>query len=223
MTLLLDHIFVCTEPGGPEAEDLLRAGLVEGSRNVHPGQGTANRRFFFEHGFIELLWVHSEEEARSASTSGTRLWERWTKRGLAANSFGICFASQSTNGVDLPFASWSYVPGYLPPGKTIRFAEGGRLTEPELFALGWVQTQPYSASQPTNHRIGLRQMQTVSVGLVETRNLSTPLQAAKAAGLLEVHRSAVPELVIRFVADKPIQLSLPRVGLKLVGQPRSAA
>jgi hypothetical protein len=28
--------------------------------------GTANRRFFFESGFLELLWVHDKREAQSA-------------------------------------------------------------------------------------------------------------------------------------------------------------
>ena len=46
MSLELDHVFVNTAPGAPEADQLLSFGLVEGSSNVHPGQGTANRRFF---------------------------------------------------------------------------------------------------------------------------------------------------------------------------------
>jgi hypothetical protein len=40
----LDHVFVCCDVGDPEAEGLRQIGLVEGTRNVHPGQGTENRR-----------------------------------------------------------------------------------------------------------------------------------------------------------------------------------
>lgn len=76
MTFHLHHIFVCTAVGAPEAKDLPDAGLVEGSPNTHPGQGTANRRFFFESGFLELLWVHDEREARSTFTTPTHLWDR---------------------------------------------------------------------------------------------------------------------------------------------------
>ena len=53
----LDHLFVCTAPGAPEAEELVRFGLREGPPNRHPGQGTANRRFAFANTMIELLWV----------------------------------------------------------------------------------------------------------------------------------------------------------------------
>ena len=41
----LDHIFVFTSAGAPEAESLIELGFEEGPGNVHPGQGTSNRRF----------------------------------------------------------------------------------------------------------------------------------------------------------------------------------
>ncbi len=43
----LDHLFLCCSEGAPEAATLVRRGPTEGSSNTHPGQGTANRRFFF--------------------------------------------------------------------------------------------------------------------------------------------------------------------------------
>ena len=50
--------------GAPEAAALIAAGLTEGSSITHPGQGTANRRFFFENIYVELVWVSDAEEAR---------------------------------------------------------------------------------------------------------------------------------------------------------------
>jgi hypothetical protein len=47
MTIKLHHFFIIAEPGAPEADLLSGIGLIEGTRNDHPGQGTANRRFFF--------------------------------------------------------------------------------------------------------------------------------------------------------------------------------
>jgi hypothetical protein len=80
MAVTLDHVFVCTAVGAPEAEALTAAGLTEGAGNVHPGQGTACRRFFFHNAFLGLFWVHDEAEARSPETAPTRLWERWRDR-----------------------------------------------------------------------------------------------------------------------------------------------
>jgi hypothetical protein len=34
----LDHIFVCTDPGAPEAETLVQLGVHEGTPNQHAGQ-----------------------------------------------------------------------------------------------------------------------------------------------------------------------------------------
>jgi hypothetical protein len=77
MALEFDHAFVFVGAGAPDADILVAAGMVEGALNIHPGQGTQYRRFFFNNGMIELIWVHSEEEASSASIARTRLVERF--------------------------------------------------------------------------------------------------------------------------------------------------
>jgi hypothetical protein len=51
----IDHVFIGCRPGAPEADSMLKRGFVEGSPNTHPGQGTANRRFFFDNFMLELL------------------------------------------------------------------------------------------------------------------------------------------------------------------------
>ena len=66
MTLEVDHAFIACSSGAPEGDALVRLGLVEGSRNTHLGQGTANRRFFFENFMLELLWVANPAEATKA-------------------------------------------------------------------------------------------------------------------------------------------------------------
>src|SRR5215831_2907088 len=90
MRIELDHLFVCTAPGAPEAEKLVQFGLHEGPSNQHPGQGTANRRFFFANAMIELIWVSDAREAQSQNTRRTLLWERSVGREDSASPFGIC-------------------------------------------------------------------------------------------------------------------------------------
>jgi len=80
MDFELDHVFICVSEGAPESDLLVEFGLSEGARNVHPGQGTSNRRFFFHNAMLELLWVANPDEARSGLTRPTRLWERWDGR-----------------------------------------------------------------------------------------------------------------------------------------------
>lgn len=55
MAFELDHLFIWTDIGAYEAERLVSFGLVEGTSNKHPGQGTTNRRFFFHNAMLELL------------------------------------------------------------------------------------------------------------------------------------------------------------------------
>jgi Glyoxalase-like domain len=218
MALHLHHVFACSSVGAPEAEDLLEAGLAEGSPNTHPGQGTANRRFFFESGFLELLWVHDEHEARSTLTAPTSLWDRWAARGAAANPFGLCFSS--LDGVDsaLPFPWVKYRPGYLPDDRYLLFADNLPLSEPEVFVLGWPQIQTPPKTEPRKHSLGLREMRSVSVGVVDPPSISNTLRAIRDAGLVKIHHSVAPELVVEFISQKEVQLSVSALGLSLIGR-----
>ena len=217
MALHLHHAFVCTSLGAPEAEGLLDAGLVEGSPNTHPGQGTANRRFFFERGFLELIWVHDEREAQSPLTAPTKLWDRWAERGRTANPFGICLSSPDGADSILPFPTWAYRPDYLSDGRAILFADNLPLSEPEVFVLSWPQDQSSPKTEPTRHPLGLCEMRSVSVGLPDATSISSSLRAIRDAGLVKVHQSATPELVIEFTSQKEVQFSVPALGLSIVG------
>lgn len=220
MPLALDHVFICCDDGAPEAEALRTIGLAEGSGNVHPGQGTSNRRFFFRQGYLELLWVHDPGEARSARTSPTRLWERWSGRSTGCCPFGLCFGAPVTE--SLPFPTWAYRPLYLPPDRAIHFASGLALDEPELFVLGWSTPPAPPPAQPIEHANGLLAINAVSIGLPLGSAPSAALQAAVAAGLVQIHPSAGFEMRLEFESRTPVRQRLPALGLEWVGQPRAA-
>jgi Glyoxalase-like domain len=217
-SLHLHHIFVLTSVGAPEAQALVDAGLLEGSPNTHPGQGTANRRFFFESGFLELLWVHDEREAQSPITAPTKLFDRWAGRGRTANPFGLCFSSADGADSNLPFPSWPYRPDYLLDGRCMFFADQLLLSEPEVFVPSWPQVPSSPITEPTRHPLGLRKMLSVSVGLPDPASVSSSMRAIRDAGLIRVHHSASPELVIEFTSQEEVQHRVPALGLSLVGR-----
>jgi len=161
MKLELDHIFVCTDVGAPQAGRLLALGLCEGEPNTHPGQGTSNRRFFFHNAMLELIWVHNEEEARSEATRRTRLFDRWRLRAEGACPFGLCFRSAEGR-ASSPFTSWSYTPPYLPRPQEIRIGcNSDILAEPMLFHIafgGRPDGVAASKRQPLQHPIGIREV-----------------------------------------------------------------
>src|SRR6266567_1042943 len=83
-----DHVFICVSVSGEEASTLAAFGLTEGTPNVHPGQGTACRRFFFANAYLELLWVSNAADAQSETIQPTHLYERWARRASGACPFG---------------------------------------------------------------------------------------------------------------------------------------
>jgi hypothetical protein len=110
MSLLLDHIFIMTEPGAPAAKHLQAIGLVEGASNVHPGQGTSNRRFFLGNTTIELLYISDVAQARSGTGSCLGLLKRY-QHGQAC-PFGVVVRVVDA-GTTPEFPSWQYFPDYF--------------------------------------------------------------------------------------------------------------
>jgi hypothetical protein len=168
MDFELDHLFVCvSEGGGREADHLAELGLVEGTPNAHPGQGTACRRFFFANAYLELLWVSDPVEAQAETPRPLRLWERWSGRSAGACPFGVCLRP-ARPGVDgLPFVAWQYRPSYLPAPLCIHIGAGSSTPEgPSLCYLpfgGRPDARPESDRQPLRHPSGFREITRVLV------------------------------------------------------------
>jgi hypothetical protein len=199
MSLAVDHAFITCAAGAPEGNELLRLGFVEGSGNTHPGQGTANRRFFFENFMLELVWVSDPDEARNAQTRRTRLWERCTQRGSGISPFGIVFRAAGDQNL-VPFPTWDYHPSYLPQGISIQIAEGTTLQEPELFYLPFLRDSEFRAAEPADHALPIRRIRTLSVGIPNLTALSEASQSARSAGLLSYFESPQPLLEVLFGA-----------------------
>nr|WP_315248540.1 VOC family protein [uncultured Duganella sp.] len=165
----IDHIFIRATHGAPEAEALRAFGVTEGSGNVHPGQGTANRRFFFANGFLELLWIANAVEVASPLTAPTRLRERLSA-GSDASPFGICMraADASTGTFTAAFPIFDYKPSYLPPHMSIGIASATALSEPMWFYLAGGKSPP----SPPEHAAGISRITAVRCTQPSTANLS---------------------------------------------------
>jgi hypothetical protein len=152
--VVIDHLFICVAIDAPESAALTRIGLIEGTPNTHPGQGTACRRFFFRNMYLELIWVHDRDEARSHAASKLELWERWSGRHSGASPFGVVVrpAHGDSSGVP-PFRTWTYRPTYLPPRVGFDIASGVASTEP-MFVWTGAGRRPHLDAEPTAHRIG---------------------------------------------------------------------
>jgi hypothetical protein len=205
--IAFDHFFICTAMGAPEAEHLISLGLREGRSNTHPGQGTANRCFFFENFMLELLWVENPAEAQSEVIVPTRLWERWNGRwsptdrrsSQVACPFGVCLRSETS--VQLPFSTWDYRPPYLLDTSTLSMANNSNdVTEPLLFHL-YPCKRP--SHQPLDHPLGLRKLTRISLS-GPYGNAPSP-ELLSLCKILSLDLDCVPEHVVKLGFDDELQ------------------
>lgn len=190
MTFELDHLFICTNVGAPAADRLVSFGLTESTPNIHPGQGTANRRFFFRNCMLELLWVSDSEEAQSEVTRPMHLWERWRDRAGEACPFGVCLRPTFHSTNPLPFPTWTYRPAYLPRSLSISVATNARvLTEPLLFSLSFRKRQdsyPEQQRELLNHAVGFREMTRMTLASPHANHLSPELRSLVNSSLIQL-------------------------------------
>lgn len=175
----IDHIFICVNDHDQAADTLKALGLVEGTPNVHPGQGTANRRFFLQNAFIELLYLIDESEAQSHLTAPTKLFERLKRSDNVASPFGICFRP-STVGEQPIFPVWEYRPSYLPASLKVDVGHAP-ISEPMWFFLSVAKRPdeaPAERAQPLRHPNGFCNITGVRVSSPDNLAFSTPANCA---------------------------------------------
>ncbi len=170
--------------GAPEADALLRAGLLEGSPNTHPGQGTACRRFFFDNAYLELLWVDDAEDARREPVIRTGLWTRWSQRTTGACPFSFVLRPGDDHGGSVPFETWAYRPSYLPEGLSIDIAVDTPIREPEFFYLAFQRGRRSTIAQPRAHALPLATLTNVTAAIPPPLPQSAAATFAATTGLI---------------------------------------
>jgi len=177
----IDHIFVLTDAGAPAADALLQLGFTEGPPSRHEGQGTANRRFFFDNAMLELLWVESVEDASGPVARPLLLAERWIGRSNSASPFGICLRPNNAQTILPPFECYEYRPSYFPEGLVAHIGQGTPLSEPLWFFMAHSrrsQASPLKPHPAPEHRIGVSSITEVTITLPGTPSPITNAAAA---------------------------------------------
>jgi hypothetical protein len=203
MDFELDHLFICTEAEAPEAARLTDIGLVEGAPNVHTGQGTANRRFFFRNAYLELLWVHNPAKAQAGPIDRTRLWQRWKDRRNGVCPFGLCFRPTTKHTGRFPFPGWIYKAPYLREGSSLYVGTNSdTLSEPMLVYLPMARrpdSYPEADRQPFEHKPELNEITVVELAAPDAGTCSAELQSVVEAGLVKLRPS--PEFILDLAFD----------------------
>ncbi|MBT9314847.1 VOC family protein [Leptothoe spongobia] len=166
MNLELDHVFILVKPTAKVADLLLEHGFQEGPQNTHPGQGTANRRFYFANGMLEFIWVQDPNEARTGPGRDLGFAER--AGNSTASPFGVIFVpGKKTISSEMPFPGWHYQPAYFPPPKGFHVgANAHTITEPLCFYFPF-RDPGVSRPQP------IRNPQMISEVIISTPSVDT--------------------------------------------------
>jgi len=173
--MMVDHIFIFSDKAGEEADELKALGFKEGSSRVHPDQGTRNRKFYFQNFFLEILWVHDEDELKNGRASQTGLFERWKFASSNYSRFGLGLVNDPS-GDPLFLNSEKYFPAYFPEDLSIEYVNEKEL--PWLFRLPFKGKTFDAGNEPINHVNNVISLAEVEFGitdLVINTNLITQL------------------------------------------------
>jgi Glyoxalase-like domain len=150
----IDHIFIFTDDNGKVADELVDCGFTEGSNRIHVGQGTTNRKFYFDNFFLEILWVHNVNEITSDKTKPMGLWQRAEYRNNRFSPFGLCLVN-SDDTETIFEGAFKYQPDYFPQGMEIDIIKNEDQTDfPWTFRLPF-KGQKKPENEPTIHKNGL--------------------------------------------------------------------
>jgi hypothetical protein len=197
MGLKLDHFFILTGPGAPAADLLVDLGMVEGTPNTHPGQGTANRRFFFKDAALELIFLANEEEARSGAGRGMRIIDRFGMPGTSPFGIILRATDEAATGT---FPGWPYQPDYFEQGSHFLVGENSDLlTEPSCILMP--KTLPVSSGQKLSPD-PFTSVSEIRVGVPAT-DASAALQAASTVERVSVLHGR-PHLMELIFGDEQI-------------------
>ncbi|WP_070000983.1 hypothetical protein [Cellulosilyticum sp. I15G10I2] len=196
----VDHIFICTKKKAPEGDLLVDFGLIEGSQNTHLGQGTANRRFYFQNMMVELLWIEDLTEVQNKRTKPMRLYERCLATVNKVCPFGVGFRPTIEKEGFVPFKTWDYHPAYLPEVLKIQVADGTPLSEPMYFYLSFANRKDTADKErePMKHSIPLKEVTSVSVYINVEDDLSETAYILNDLGNVHIKKDKENLMVLEF-------------------------
>lgn len=151
----VDHIFIFVD-SKKDANILKDIGLLEGSGNIHKGIGTANRRFFFDGFYLEILWVEDESECKALKE--IELFKRYEYKKSGYSRFGICMENTpQTNELFKDAFSWDAP--FLPKNNPIDILTSE--TMPWIFRLP-PNRSANNLEEPRAHKLGLSKLTKVT-------------------------------------------------------------
>lgn len=158
----VDHIFICADMPDKFSQILTDFGLTQGEPNIHTGQGTANRRFFFENIYFQFLAVKNEQHLKSLASKPSRLYERFTRTDDSISPFGICLYPSDDCLKFGDYPSIDYRPKFIhPPLKMSIFLTP--IIEPMYYFVDYISDSSKQTHIQYKHEIGFEKITRIKI------------------------------------------------------------
>lgn len=156
----IDHLLICIDAPEKTTQILTDFGLIEGEPNSHFGQGTSNRRFYFNNIYLELLYLDDPKAAQSPLTEPTKIYHRFFPKTTTTSPFGVCFyaddSTEKNSKFNLnQFSNWIYKPKYLPSPLKMDILNAP-ISEPMYFFLDFISSTTRKKHKKFIHKAGFK-------------------------------------------------------------------
>jgi|TARA_R110002050_G_scaffold295192_1_gene453744 hypothetical protein len=160
----IHHLFIFTNNIDDLIQELLTLGFKEGSNRVHKGQGTSNRKIYFENFFIELIYISNEQEIKKDICINSGLTRRAYYKQNQASPFGICLFDKKKF-ENLFKNAYKYKPEYLPDNMEIDV-----LSFEDNPTLPWTfkwkgLNQVNNRNEPLTHDNNIKELTSITFGI----------------------------------------------------------
>lgn len=199
--MLIDHIFIASQNQGDEAKQLVKSGFFEGSHRVHPGQGTRNRKFYFENFFLEIIWENDSEELETELIRNIGLTERVRFEESGFSRFGL--GLENTEGSNMVFRDCEfYQPVYFPEGKSFEILQNRENPDLPWTFRGPFKGQKATYTEPLDHPNGIRELTKATFQIPEPELKSTYVNRFQGHPQVRFESAEMVSLVLEFDGGK---------------------
>jgi hypothetical protein len=207
----VDHVFLATRPGAPEAAALRAAGLRVGDRTTrHTGNGTASIVVLFDNAYLELLYPDSTVSDSASPPDDRAHWRRvfaWRESGASPIGVGLRRTPDAPD--SLPFATERMPPApWMPPGTDMRIvttnadslAPGVFVVPRQMAVPTWIDRMRRDTASAAllQHPLGVRRVTGVRVVVARADAVPPSVRRLHDAGVLRVERGPAPLLELTF-------------------------
>ena len=206
----VDHIFLATRPGAPEAAALRAAGFHVPERATHhTGGGTSSVSVLFENAYLELLYADSTVGDSASSPAERAHWRRvfgWRESGASPVGVGLRRPVGAPDSLPFPTERMAPQP-WMRPDMEMRLvttpadsAAPGVFVVPRYMALtGWIDRVRRDTTHASllRHPLGVRRVTGVRV-VTRPDGMPPNVRLLRDAGVLRVDSGASPLVELTF-------------------------